>query len=120
MTETQEKITSTKNIEEQEKLKVKYEEESKEQQEKILKLENTITKKNDEIFELQKNNKKIAEERDDWKNEAHASRKVYQESKQVKEQNDFLTEFKKLQAQKGMKWNDETQQWITPNKINQQ
>ena len=52
--ENQEKITPSKNIEEQEKLKAKYEEESKEQQQKILDLENTITKKNDEIFELQK------------------------------------------------------------------
>jgi hypothetical protein len=100
--ETQEKITPSKNIEEQERLKQKYEEESKEQQQKILDLENTITKKNDEIFELQKANKNLATERDDWKKEAHAARKVNQESKIVKEQNDFLTEFNKLQAKKGI------------------
>ena len=63
--QNQEKITSSKNIEEQEKLKVKYEEESQEQQQKITLLENTITKKNDEIFELQKTNKNLATEKDD-------------------------------------------------------
>ena len=100
--DNKEKITSSKNIEEQEKLKQKYEEESKEQQQKILDLENTITKKNDEIFELQKANKNLATERDDWKKEAHAARKVQSETKQHKETTDFLTEFNKLQQKKGI------------------
>ena len=91
--QNQDQITPSKNIEEQEKLKTKYEEESKEQQQKILNLENTITNKNDEIFELQKANKNLAIERDDWKKETHAARKVHQETKQYKEQTDFLTEF---------------------------
>jgi hypothetical protein len=65
MTEKEEKITSIKNVEDQEKLKIKYEAESKEKDQKILELENLITKKNDEIFELQKSNEKLAEERDD-------------------------------------------------------
>jgi len=60
-----EKITTSKNIEEQEKLKAKYEEDSKAKDQQILDLQNKITKKNDEIFELQKTNKRVAEERDD-------------------------------------------------------
>ena len=65
MNDQKEPITPLKNIEEQEKLKQKYETESQEQQQKIVNLENTITKKNDEIFELQKSNKNLATERDD-------------------------------------------------------
>lgn len=104
MTENPEqKITSSKNIEEQEKLKAKYEAEIETVQQENLSLKNKITKKNDEIFELQKDNKRVAEERDDWKEEAHARQKVYQETKQVKEQTDFLTELAKLQAKKGIK-----------------
>ncbi len=59
------KITSAKIIEEQEQLKEKYEAESQAKDQQILDLQNTITKKNDEIFELQKANKRTAEERDD-------------------------------------------------------
>jgi len=65
MTETQEKITPSKNIEEQEKLKSKYEAEKEALEQENLNLKNKITKKNDEIFELQKTNKRVAEERDD-------------------------------------------------------
>ncbi|MDR1670351.1 MAG: hypothetical protein LBR43_01310 [Spiroplasmataceae bacterium] len=102
MTEKEEKITSIKNVEDQEKLKIKYEAESKEKDQKILELENLITKKNDEIFELQKSNEKLAEERDDWKKETHAARRVQQETKEFKETTDFLTELAKLQAKKGI------------------
>ena len=105
MTETQEKITPSKNIEEQEKLKAKYEAEKEALEQENLNLKNKITKKNDEIFELQKTNKRVAEERDDWKTEANARSKVYQETKQVKEQTDFLTELAKLQEKKGIKLN---------------
>ena len=65
MTTEKEKPNPLKNVEEQEKLKVKYEEDIKEAQEKITTLENTITKKNDEIFELQKTTKTLSEEKDD-------------------------------------------------------
>jgi len=53
---------------------------------------------------------RLEKERDDWKQEALSSRKVYQEQKQHEEQNDFLTEFKKLQEKKGWQW-DESQGW---------
>jgi hypothetical protein len=97
------KITSSKIVEEQERLKNKYEEEKAALEQANLDLENKITKKNDEIFELQKTNKGLAKEKEDWKREAHASRKVYQETKQAKETTDFLSEFKKSQEKKGIK-----------------
>jgi hypothetical protein len=101
--ENQKPITSDKNVEEQERLKVKYEEESKAKDQKILDLQNLVTKKNTEIFELQNQNKRTTEERDDWKTEATAARKVYQENKQEKETTDVLTELAKLQEKKGIK-----------------
>ncbi|KAF9992374.1 hypothetical protein BGZ65_012312, partial [Modicella reniformis] len=62
MTETPEKITSLKNVEEIEKLKAKYEAADQSNQAKILALENKIAKNCDEIFELQQTNKRIGEE----------------------------------------------------------
>lgn len=99
-------------MEEQERLKAKYEEESKTKDETILGLQKTILDKDDEIFELQKSNEKATKERDDWKQEAHVARKVQNESKQHKETTDFLTGFKKLQEKKGLKWDEERQTWI--------
>ena len=111
MTET--KTTNAQNIEEQERLKQKYEEENQAQQQKILDLENKITKKNDEIFELQKESKRVATERDDWKKECHAVRKVQSETKEAKEQADFKSEFIKLQQKKrGLTW-DEARGWVS-------
>ena len=60
-----EKITNAQNIEEQEKLKANYEAESQVKEQEILKLKNTITKKNNEIFELQKVTKSLTEDRDE-------------------------------------------------------
>ena len=100
MNNTEPKITSAKIIEEQENLKAKYEAESKEKDQQILSLQSTITKKNDEIFELQKENQGLAQSRDEWKTEAHRNRRIEQEKKQTKETNDFLTEFNKLQQAK--------------------
>jgi hypothetical protein len=60
-----ENITSSKNVEEIEKLKAKYETDDAASQQKIVELENLVTKKNDEIFELKKENKRTAGERDD-------------------------------------------------------
>ena len=110
MNTEKEKITSSKNVEEQEKLKMKYEEELSTIQQENLTLQNTITKKNDEIFELQKANKRIGEERDDWKKEARVARRVQAETKETKEQADFTSEYLKLQAQKGWQW-DEASGW---------
>jgi hypothetical protein len=110
MNET-EKITTAQISENQAKLKAKYEEDIEKAQQEVLKLKNDLTVKDDEIFELQKANKKIAEDRDEWKTEAHNNRRIEQEKKQTKETNDFLTEYKKLQRQKGWDW-DEMKGWV--------
>ena len=65
MNNQNEKITSSKIIEEQEKLKEKYETEIKAVQEQNLTLQNTILKKDDEIFELQKANEGLGKDRDE-------------------------------------------------------
>jgi hypothetical protein len=66
MTDTKEqKITSSKIIEEQENLKTKYEAEIKQVQEDNLALQNKIIKKDDEIFELQKANEGLTKDRDE-------------------------------------------------------
>lgn len=111
MTENPEKITSAKIIEEQETLKQKYEAEIQAVQQENLSLQNTVLKKDDEVFELQKENKSLATDRDEWKTEAHRNRKIEQDQKHNKAQNDFKSEFLKLQEQKGHRW-DETKGWI--------
>jgi hypothetical protein len=58
-----EKITNAQNIEEQEQLKAKYEAEKTALEQENLSLQNKITKKNDEIFELQKTNKNATTEK---------------------------------------------------------
>jgi hypothetical protein len=60
-----EKITSAKIIAEQEQLKAKYEAEIKKVQEENLNLQNTILKKDDEIFELQNSNQSLVKDRDE-------------------------------------------------------
>ena len=105
-----EKITSAKIIAEQEQLKAKYEAEIKKAQEDNLDLQNKIIKKDDEIFELQKANKNLASEADEWKSEAHKNRRVEQAKKATKEATDFNSAFIKLQNKKGWQW-DESQGW---------
>jgi predicted RNase H-like nuclease (RuvC/YqgF family) len=113
MNENQEKITNAQIIAEQEKLKQKYETEIKAVQQENLSLQNTILKKDDEIFELQKDNEGLSKDRDEWKTEARRNRRIEQESKQVKEANDFKSKYIKLQeAKRGWTWN-ETKGWVT-------
>jgi hypothetical protein len=107
MNENHEKITNAQIIEEQEKLKAKYEAEKAKLEQENLTLQNTILKKDDEIFEYQRENKTLVKDRDEWKNEAHRNRRIEQEKKHTKEQNDFKTEYIKLQEQKGWKWSEE-------------
>ena len=103
MTQTNEKITPAQISESQENLKAKYELEIETAQQATLKAKKELTDKDNEIFELQKQNKKLANEVDDWKTEAHRNRRIEQEKKQTKQQNDFLTEFNKLQEAKQAK-----------------
>lgn len=106
-----EKITSNEIIEKQAQIKAKYEAELKKAQAENLTLQNTILKKDDEIFELQQTNEGLGKDRDKWKQSAHATRRIEQATKQHKKANDFNTEFIKLQAKKGWAW-DESQGWI--------
>ena len=116
MNETEkEKITPLKNTEDYENLKQKYQAEKLQLKEAAEKWKNTAIKRDDLLLERDKVIEKLIEERDDWKTEAHKQRKVYQETKQHKEQTDFLSEFKKSQEKKGIKW-DETQGWVNINK----
>jgi hypothetical protein len=64
MTNT-EKITNAQIIEEQEKLKAKYEEQKSVLEQANLALQNTILKKDDEIFELQRTTQNLAKDRDE-------------------------------------------------------
>jgi len=115
MNEPKEKITPLKNTEDYEKLKEKYETEKTELKAEVEKWKNTAIKRDDLLLEKDKALDHLTEERDDWKTEAHKQRKVYQATKQHKEQTDFLSEFKKSQERKGIKW-DETQGWVNINK----
>jgi hypothetical protein len=110
MNETENKITAIKNSEDQEKVKQKYEAEISAKEQQALDWHNACIKKDDEILELQKSLKRVREEAEDWKREASVVRKAQAETKQHKEQQDFQTEYLKLQAQKGWDW-DEARGW---------
>ena len=105
------KITQAQILEEQEQLKAKYEEEKSALEQANLTLQNTILKKDDEIFELQRTTQSLTKDRDEWKSEAHRNRRIEQAKKATKEANDFNTEFLKLQAKKGWQW-DEATGWV--------
>ena len=113
MNEPKEIITPLKNSEDYEKLKEKYKAEKKQLMDKVEEWKNTAIKSDDLNLEKDKTIEKLIEERDDWKTEAHKQRKVYQETKQHKEQADFETEFIKSQEKKGIKWNGE--KWVNAN-----
>jgi hypothetical protein len=103
MTESQIKITAVQNAEEQAKLTKQLEEQVKERDDAILKLENDLYKSEQERVNLGSVLKKTESERDSWKNQTHAAQKVQQNREEVQKQNDFQTEFNKLQAKKGIK-----------------
>ena len=107
----QEKITPLQNSEEHQKIVADLETEIQTKQAKVEEWKNAYLKSEQERIGLKKALERTTEEREDWKREASAARKVQLESKQVKETNDFLTEYKKLQAQKGWQW-DEARGWV--------
>ena len=110
MNQNEEKITKAQIEEKQAELKAKYELEIEATQQANLKLKKELTDKDDEIFELQKANKNLASEADEWKSEAHKNRRVEQAKKATKEATDFNSAFIKLQNKKGWQW-DESQGW---------
>jgi aspartyl/asparaginyl beta-hydroxylase (cupin superfamily) len=105
------KITPLKNSEDYEKLKTTYEAEKENLKAKVEEWKNVAIKRDETIFEKDKLIERLAEEKEDWKREANAARRIQSETKQAKEQNDFNQEFIKLQQKKGWHW-DDSQGWI--------
>lgn len=91
-------------------LVAKYEAKIAEVQQKANSWKDASVKSEDKVLERNKAIERLEAERDDWKSEALANRKVYQETKKDKEQSDFITDFKKLQEKKGLQW-DEARGW---------
>ena len=110
MTNTEQKITPIKNSEDHNKLVANYEQEIEKHKQETLDWKNAAIKKDETILELKKAKERVEAEKDDWKREASARAKIFQQSKQHKEANDFNTEIIKLQAKKGWSW-DESQGW---------
>ena len=105
-----EKITPLKNSEDMEKLIQDLKSELAKEKQETLTWKNSKIKTEQDLFAKEKEVNRLAQEVEDWKRETHAARRIQSESKQVKEQNDFKTEFIKLQEQKGWTW-DEVKGW---------
>ena len=116
MNEPKEKITPLQNSEEHQKLVQDYEAKIEQHKDKELEWKNAYLKSEQDKLELKKQTERLTEEKEDWKREAFANRKVQAETKQHKEQTDFLSEFKKSQERKGIKWDENQQTWIQINK----
>ena len=113
MNENQEKITPLKNSEDMEKLIQDLKSELAKEKQETLTWKNSKIKTEQDLFAKEKENGRLNQEVEDWKREAHAARRIQSESKQVQEQNDFKSEYIKLQEQKrGWTWN-ETKGWVT-------
>ena len=110
MNEQQEKITPLKNSEDMEKLIQDLKSELAKEKQETLTWKNSKIKTEQDLFAKEKENARLNQEVEDWKRETHAARRIQSESKQVKEQNDFKSEYIKLQEQKGWQW-DEAQGW---------
>ena len=106
MNQEKEKITPLKNSEDYEKLKADYEAKIQEKKEKVEEWKNTAIKSDNASLAKDKVIERLAQERDDWKEEATAARKVYKENKKTQEQTSFEEEFQKLQSQKGTTTNN--------------
>ena len=111
MNQNQEKITPLKNSEEMEKLIQDLKSELAKEKQETLTWKNSKIKTEQELFAKEKEANRLAQEKEDWKREAYVARKIQSESKQAKEQQDFNTEFIKLQQKKGWQW-DEAQGWV--------
>ena len=109
----QEKITPIKNSEDHNRVVAKLEAEIELAKQQALDWENACYKKDETILEIKKAKERAEREAEDWKKEARANRRIEQEQKQTKAQNDFKTEYIKLQERKhGWTW-DEVKGWVT-------
>ena len=105
-----ENITPIKNSEDLQRLAVKYEGQIEKLKQEALDWENTAIAEKSEKLDLKVNLEaelaKTCQDRDIWKREATAARKVYQANEKVVAQADFLTELAKLQEKKGIHINE--------------
>jgi hypothetical protein len=108
----EQKITPLQNSEEHQKIISDLEAEIEIKKAKAEEWKNTYLKSEQERLTIKKALERTEEERDDWKRQAYANRKIELEKKANKEANDFNTEFIKLQESKrGWKW-DEVKGWV--------
>jgi len=107
-TEKDKNISPLQNSEEHQKLIHSYEEKINQHKAKETEWQNAYLKSEQDKLELTKTNERLTQEKDDWKREAYAAKKVQAETKQHKEQQDFLTEYQKLQAKKGWQYDEAT------------
>ena len=108
-----EKITPIKNSEDHNRVVAKLEEQIELAKQQALDWENACYKKDETILAIKKAKERAEREAEDWKKEARANRRIEQEQKQTKAQNDFKTEYIKLQERKhGWTW-DEVKGWVT-------
>ena len=108
-----EKITPLQNSEEMEKLIQDLKSELAKEKQATLTWKNSKIKTEQDLFAKEKEANRLAQEVADWKRETHAARRINQESKHTKEQNDFKSNYIKLQEQKrGWTW-DEVKGWVT-------
>ncbi len=105
-----ETITTIKNSEDLQRLAVKYEGQIENLKQKALDWENTAIAEKSEKLDLKANLEaelaKTCQDRDIWKREATAARRINQEKEKVVSQADFLTELAKLQEKKGININE--------------
>lgn len=112
MNNNQQKITPLQNSEEHEKLIQEYEAKIEQEKTDKEKWKNTYLKSEQERLAIKKALERTEEDKDDLKRQLVAQRKIELEQKHTKSQNDFKTEFIKLQEQKrGWTW-DETKGWV--------
>lgn len=100
MNETNQKITPLKNSEDYQKIIQGLEADIEAEKQKTLDWHNAFLKSEQERIAEKKAKERTEQEREDWKREAFANRRIAQEQKQTKETNDFLSEFNKLQEAK--------------------
>ena len=105
-----EKITAIKNSEDHNRVVAKLEEQIEAAKQQALDWENACYKKDETILAIKNAKERAEKETEDWKKEARSARRINQEQKQTKAQNDFKTEYIKLQEQKGWTW-DEVKGW---------
>ena len=107
-----EKITPLQNSEDHEKIISGLEAEIEAKKQKAEEWKNAYLKSEQERLTIKKALERTEEDKDDLKRQLVAQRKIELEQKHTKSQNDFKTEYIKLQEQKrGWTW-DEMKGWV--------